>query len=179
MIVPRKLSLDPIRTVVADPPWLPRLHRNTAGRREGKYRGGPQRHYATLEVDEIAGLQPETANKAHLWIWVLSQHIDWGYTVARAWGFEPQQMITWTKPLGLGQFQCSTEHALVCRKGGPAANSFGKTGGTHFAWRAPRRHSAKPAAFFDLVERVSPAPYLEMFARETRLGWLSWGDEVP
>lgn len=43
-----------------------------------------------------------------------------------------------------------------------------------FAWpRGP--HSAKPAAFADLVERVSPAPYVEIFARQPRLGWDHWG----
>lgn len=87
-------------------------------------------------------------------------------------------MITWNKPgLGTGQFQCNTESVLVCRKGGPVGNAFGKSGGTGFNW--PRgRHSAKPAAFFELVERVSPGPYLEMFARERRPGWFAFGNEV-
>lgn len=167
------------RCIVADPPWEPSLHRNTVGRKEGKYRAGPQRYYRVMKVHEICAIQPPSTDRAHLWLWVLSQHIDWGYAVARAWGFEPQQTITWKKPgLGTGQFQCNTEHALVCRKGGPNGNAFGKSGGTGFTW--PRgRHSEKPAAFFDLVERVSPGPYLEMFARTTRLGWDSWGDEVP
>lgn len=43
-------------------------------------------------------------------------------------------------------------------------------------WEWPRgRHSEKPAAFLDIVERVSPGPYLELFARAPRLGWDSWG----
>lgn len=36
-------------------------------------------------------------------------------------------------------------------------------------------HSVKPAAFMDLVEQVSPGPYVELFARQSRLGWDSWG----
>lgn len=45
---------------------------------------------------------------------------------------------------------------------------------TWFSW--PRgRHSVKPAAFFDVVETVSPGPYVELFARAPRLGWDSWG----
>jgi len=167
------------RTIVADPPWTPALHRNTVGRREGPYRAGPQRYYRTMEVAEIAALRPPSARKAHLWLWVLNPHVDWGYEVARAWGFEPQQMLTWRKPgLGTGRFQCNTESVLVCRKGGPVDNAFGPTGGTGFDW--PRgRHSEKPAAFLDLVERVSPAARLEMFARSTRPGWAVWGDEAP
>jgi N6-adenosine-specific RNA methylase IME4 len=47
---------------------------------------------------------------------------------------------------------------------------------TWFQW--PRgAHSAKPEAFLDLVEQVSPGPYLEMFARRARFGWDYWGDE--
>lgn len=39
-------------------------------------------------------------------------------------------------------------------------------------------HSAKPEAFMDMVEQVSPGPYLEMFSRRARLGWQTWGDEA-
>lgn len=39
-------------------------------------------------------------------------------------------------------------------------------------------HSQKPEAFMDLVEQVSPGPYLEMFARRQRLGWDTWGNEA-
>ena len=166
------------RTVVADPPWLPALHRNTKGRREGPYRAGPQRYYPTLSVEQIEAIVPPTPRRAHLWLWALNQHVDWAYRVARAWGFEPQQMVTWNKPgFGTGTFQCNTESVLVCRKGGPVDNAFRASGGTGFDW--PRgRHSEKPADFFALVERVSPGPYLEMFARSLRPGWAAFGDEI-
>lgn len=36
-------------------------------------------------------------------------------------------------------------------------------------------HSEKPALFGDLIERMSPGPYLELFARAPRLGWDAWG----
>jgi N6-adenosine-specific RNA methylase IME4 len=39
-------------------------------------------------------------------------------------------------------------------------------------------HSRKPDVFLDLVERVSPGPYLELFARRRRFGWGAWGDEI-
>jgi len=38
-----------------------------------------------------------------------------------------------------------------------------------------RVHSAKPKAALDLVEHHSPCPYVELFARQPRLGWDSWG----
>jgi N6-adenosine-specific RNA methylase IME4 len=39
-------------------------------------------------------------------------------------------------------------------------------------------HSAKPSEFFEMVEAVSPAPRLELFARPRREGWDAWGNEV-
>jgi N6-adenosine-specific RNA methylase IME4 len=167
------------RTIVADPPWRPRLHANTRSRfGETRFRGGPQKYYPTMTVEQIARLTPPSCRQSHLYLWVLSQHVDWGYEVARAWGFRVQQMLTWAKPgLGTGQFQCNSEHILVCRRGSPNGNPFGKTRGTWFTW--PRgRHSQKPEAFYDLVGRMSPGPYLEMFARSRRLGWDAWGNEV-
>jgi N6-adenosine-specific RNA methylase IME4 len=44
--------------------------------------------------------------------------------------------------------------------------------------RRSNMHSAKPEAFYDLVESVSPGPYLELFARRQRLGWDTWGNEA-
>lgn len=164
------------RCIVADPPWTPSLGAAWSTRFSDKAR--PQKHYQTLSVREIAAMAPQSAPQSHLWIWVLNQHVDFGYEVARAWGFEPCQMITWCKPgLGTGRFQSNSESCLVCRKGGRHGNPFGATGGTWFQW--PRgRHSEKPQEFFDLVEMVSPGPRLEMFARVERPGWDSFGNEV-
>jgi N6-adenosine-specific RNA methylase IME4 len=165
------------RTLVADPPWAPALGSTWETRFTDKAR--PQKHYPTMSVTEIAALRPPATEQAHLWLWVLTQHIEWGHEVARAWGFpEFVTMLTWAKPgLGVGQFQCNTEHVLLCRRGGRHGNAFGRTGGTWFNW--PRgRHSEKPEAFYDLVQQVSPGQYLELFARNRRLGWDAWGNEV-
>jgi N6-adenosine-specific RNA methylase IME4 len=38
-------------------------------------------------------------------------------------------------------------------------------------------HSRKPEGFLDRIEQVSPGPYVELFARRSRFGWDTWGDE--
>lgn len=170
------------RTIVADPPWMPELG-GTWGARIDKGRG--QRFYDTMPLDAIKALSVPSAGQAHLYLWGLSQHADWGFETARAWGFEPVTMLTWCKPaLGVGRFRCNTEQIIVARKGSRHGNPFGQGGrhaqateGTWFQW--PRsKHSQKPEEFYALVERLSPGPYLEMFARRRRLGWDSWGNEV-
>ena len=43
---------------------------------------------------------------------------------------------------------------------------------------APRReHSRKPDEVYDNIERLADGPYLEMFARSSRQGWDSWGNQ--
>jgi N6-adenosine-specific RNA methylase IME4 len=164
------------KTIVADPPWTPTLGSTWKTRFTDKAR--PQKFYETLTLEEIAAMSPPSEAQSHLWLWVLNQHVDWGYEVARAWGFEVWQMITWKKPgLGTGRFQCNSESVLVCRKGSRHGNPFGPTGGTCFEW-SRGKHSEKPPEFYSLVERVSPGPYLEMFARKERPGWDVFGNEV-
>ena len=168
------------KTIVADPPWQPIMAIiNSPTSKIGAPKASPQRHYHTMSVEEIEKLIPPSEDKSHLWLWVLSQHIDWGYRVARAWGFEPIQTITWCKNgLGVGRFQCNTEHILVCRKGDRKDNPFGRTEGTYFKWDRGK-HSEKPNEFYNLVEKVSLPPYLDMFARKSRLNWDVWGNEAP
>jgi len=178
------MTLDAVawRCVVADPPWTP-LMSVTNG---GAPKASPQRHYGTLSVQEIVALRPRFAKQAHLYLWCLSQHVDWGYDVARAWGAEPLILWTWRKPgLGAGRFRCNSEHILVCRVGDRIGNPFGgggrhrqATNGTVFDW--PRgRHSEKPQEFYALAEALSPAPRLEMYARTSRPNWSAWGNQAP
>ena len=129
------------KCIVADPPWQPSLHKDNPRRRTIDL-AGPQRFYPTMPVSDIASLPISdlAEEQSHLWLWVINQHIDWGYMVARAWGFEPQQMVTWCKKrVGVGGFQCNTEHILVCRRGGHqtmlsgtllAHGTFGRQDGT-------------------------------------------------
>lgn len=176
--------ITPFRTIVADPPWQPSLG-GSWGARVDKGRG--QRFYRTMSLDAIKALPIAdlAATQAHLYVWCVAQHIDWGYEVARAWGFEPVVTLTWVKPgLGVGRFRCNTEHVVLARRGSRHGNPFGMGGrhaqalaGTWSSW--PRgRHSQKPEEFYALVERLSPGPRVELFARSQRSGWAVWGDEV-
>ena len=175
------LNAEAYKTIVADPPWQPIM----AAVNGYAPKGSPQHHYETMPLADIIALRPNLAAQAHLYIWCLTQHVDWGYEVCRAWGGQPITLLTWRKPgLGVGRFRCNTEHVLVGRVGDRIGNPFGQggrhtqaTAGTFFEW--PRgRHSEKPDEFFALVEQLSPAPRLEMYARAPRDGWNVWGNQV-
>jgi len=170
------------RTIYADPPWRATLGGSWSAKKD---KGRPQRFYETQSLEWIRSLQIPSAKQAHLYLWCLAQHIDWGFDVAGAWGFEPITVITWHKPgLGVGRFRCNTEHMIVGRKGSRHGNPFGQGGrhsqatdGTCFRW--PRgRHSEKPDESYQMAEGISQPPRLELFARTKRLGWDAWGNEV-
>ena len=163
----------PYSTIVADPPWSsqdrPRIN-------YGK--GRPERHYPIMSVDTIAALDVSSlaADDAHLWLWGVNCLLDAAFTVARAWGFKPLGVLTWCKPgPGIGYYmRTNTEHAVFATRGKPIVppNALPSS---WWSWRR-ESHSVKPAAFADLVETISPGPYIELFARQPRLGWNAWGN---
>lgn len=181
-------------TIVADPPWpikpLPapaRVSEGYAGK--GKRREKLQSPilrkleigYQTMGLDAIAELPVRgfAARDAHLYLWTINRFIPEAYEIAQCWGFKPSTMLVWTKkPKGIivGGFTCTTEYVLFCRRGSLPVQERQDT--TWFQWPRSNTHSRKPDAFLDLVERVSPGPYLELFARRQRLGWDTWGDEA-
>lgn len=170
------------RTIVADPPWHYEGGLTFAWRK-----GAPSGHgkpflgYPTMSVSKIAALpvREMADDNAHLYLWTTQKYLWDSRGIAEAWGFTVSKVLTWCKPptgfsLG-GTYGSASEFALFCRRGTLPALS--KVPRDWFEW--PRRggHSAKPEAFLDMVERVSPGPRLEMFARRDRLGWDTWGNE--
>jgi N6-adenosine-specific RNA methylase IME4 len=182
------------RTIVADPPWP---FTGTGARTESHSKWGAsagtesKTPYAVLTVDEIAALPVSdlAERDAHLYLWTFGAFIPRAYDVARAWGFVPSALLTWCKePMGLGfggAFVPSAEHVLFCRRGVLPHKTRWRS--TWFQFKRPGynqpgygpgpAHSAKPDGFLDIVEQVSPGPYVELFARRHRLGWDVWGNE--
>jgi N6-adenosine-specific RNA methylase IME4 len=116
----------------------------------------------------------------HLYLWVTNNFLKDGLAVMDALDFRFITMRTWAKDrIGLGQYwRGQTEHVLfgVMGKLPAAVRTESTLIGKGLVKRG--RHSAKPQVFFDEVERVSPGPRLELFARQPREGWTVWGNEV-
>ena len=78
--------------------------------------------------------------------------------------------------LGVGDEFDALVAEINAAKGERRAPTVKQATSRWFQW--PRgTHSSKPEAFIDMVEQVSPGPYLEMFARRARFGWDYYGDE--
>ena len=156
-------------TILVDPPW--------------PLQGG-EKHYRTMSLARITALPVGAlaARDAHLWLWTTNALLRTAYEVAAAWGFTVRSPLTWVKfRLGLGgryQLRNATEQLLFCTRGRAPLGSRSQP--TWF--NAPvQEHSRKPAEQFAIIERVSPGPYLELFARrrpESNQPWAVWGDQV-
>ncbi len=158
------------RAVIIDPPWS--IEQKGAAR-------GAVRHYNLMPLAQIKALPVADlmADNAHIWLWVTNAAIEHGYAMLRAWGFIPRSIFCWIKPrMGLGTYiRNASEHVLFGTRG-KAPILFHAQPNWLFA--PVQDHSHKPEEFHKIVERCSPGPYLELFARRKTPGWDVWGNEI-
>jgi N6-adenosine-specific RNA methylase IME4 len=150
--------------------------------------------YQTLTVEEISALpvQDHADKDCRLFLWTTQRYLGDAFGVLTSWGFVYRQTFVWHKTTSFSPFGGSlapnnVEFVLVARRGSPPVLNRAKScvvAAPGFAGRRTgnglglNKHSQKPEAFLDLVEQVSPGPYLELFARRQRLGWDTWGNEA-
>jgi len=168
------------KTILADPPW------NEKG--AGKIKRGADKHYNLMKTDEIIQLLKDLEifnpdpDGCHFYLWTTNNYLPDGLKLIEELGFRYITNLCWYKKekFGLGQyFRGKHELCLfsVFKKESPLDTM---TNNTPTAFRASRgKHSEKPAKMYEIIEKNSPPPRLELFAREKRDGWDAWGREVP
>jgi N6-adenosine-specific RNA methylase IME4 len=174
-----KVSLDARKlgkfsVILADPPWDDEF---------GASNRSIENHYPTMKFADILALPVgEIAHAAAmLFLWATPSMLEMALATAKAWGFEYRTQMVWVKPsIGLGKYvRQRHEILLICRRGdhpAPLAESLPES-----VIEAPRaEHSAKPAIFHDIIERMYPeAERVELFSRgKRRKGWKIWGAEA-
>jgi N6-adenosine-specific RNA methylase IME4 len=106
--------------------------------------------------------------------------------IMQAWGFTYKTNIVWHKirkdggPDGRGvgfYFRNVTEMVLFGIRGKDARTLAPGRRQVNIIKTRKREHSRKPDELYDIIESCSPGPYLELFARGTRKGWKTWGNE--
>lgn len=166
------MTTNQFNTILADPPWDI----------EQKGARGASMHYDLMTLERIKAMPVAdlAAENAHLWLWVTNATLRDGYDVAEAWGFKVRSPLTWVKfRLGLGNYlRNSTEHVLFATRGKAPVQFRSQP-----TWiNAPvMEHSHKPEEQYAVIERISPGPYLELFARRRPLStsdWSVWGNQV-
>lgn len=164
------------KAILADPPWP----FDTYTRKAIVPARGAQ-PYATMGLHEIVGLPvPSLAAKdCALFLWQSDSLPGAAALLAQAWGFRlvTDNVFVWIKPsIGMGYWSRKrSETVALMVRGRPRRLSKG----VDQVIEAPRReHSRKPDEIYERIEALVDGPYLELFARSTRSGWDSWGDET-
>lgn len=175
------------RTVTLDPPWLERG--------SGKVKRGADRHYPLMKTKDMPTLITAAPvwsfhEHAHCYMWVTNNFLPDGLWLMDQLGFVFKTTLCWKKPrIGIGQYFRGQHELVLFGTRGKGMDSSVYTGRRDVSsmidanhgfipGTRSRKHSAKPLEFYDKVEARSHGPYLEMFAREPRKGWTSWGNEV-
>ena len=170
-------------TILLDPPWQ---FRNRTGKVAPEHRR--LHRYRTMTTDEIAALPvaEHARETSHLYLWCPNALLPTGLQIMQAWGFEYKTNIVWYKvrkdggPDGRGvgfYFRNVTELILFGVKGRMRTLQAGRRQ-VNVIVKRKREHSRKPNELYDVIERCSPGPWLELFARERMPGWTQWGDQV-
>jgi N6-adenosine-specific RNA methylase IME4 len=165
------VSLDGVFNVVAiDPPWdYDRKYDPAYGRVAAPY---PQ-----MTQDELLALDLPFADDCALFLWTTHQFIWDAHVLLEHWGFTHKAVLVWDKEhMGMGfwlRMQC--EFCLVGIRGEPIWDNT--------RWRdiirEPRReHSRKPETFYEMVEDITAGRRADIFSREPRLGWASFGNDT-
>jgi N6-adenosine-specific RNA methylase IME4 len=171
------------QTILADPPWR---FQNRTGKMAPEHKR--LLRYPTLEFEEIYELPVAqfAAATSHLYLWVPNALLAEGLETMRRWGFTYKTNIVWYKirkdggPDGRGvgfYFRNVTELVLFGIRGSMRTLPPGRRQ-VNVLETQKREHSRKPDELFDIIESCSPGPYLELFARYPRPGWIQWGNEV-
>lgn len=166
--------------IMADPPW-----RFETWSEAGKAKKSPERHYGTMSIDEIAALPVGhlAGIDCTLWLWATHPMVDQQIEVIRRWGFRFVTSGAWVKRTATGKLAFGTgyrlrsasEPFLLATNGNPetAKNIRSVVEGP------VREHSRKPDEAYAEAERMMPhARRADLFSRQSRPGWDSWGLEA-
>lgn len=178
--IAQTLPPDIYNVIYADPAWE---YNNTG------LNGAAEDHYETMPIEDIYKLPSEiglcVADNAVLFLWVTNPFLTEGMECVRRWGFEYKTHLAWVKTEldkpGVGWYVRGRHELLfVATRGSftPLDEHISPPIGSVIT--APiQEHSRKPDEAYEIIERLYPGcNRIELFARRSREGWASWGDEI-
>lgn len=184
--IPLSSVVGKYRSIVIDPPW----NQGKTGKRKARPNQTTTLDYPTMSRTELEQLPIKglADDNAFLWLWATNSKdrktgepiLKTAFELMEEWGFKFYTMVTWDKrtgPCPFGPYQIITEHILFGYRGTCRFESrtLGKLQTLFTA--SPTVHSAKPASFYDQIERYFPSPRIDIFARQERPGFDGWGNQ--
>lgn len=165
--------------ILADPPWRFRTWNATNSAKSAAS------HYSLMTMDVLKAMPvADLASKnCALIMWATQAQLPDAVELMTAWGFKYKTAGSWAKQSTTGRkwafgtgyiMRCAAEFYLIGTRGKPKA----RVRNVRNLIVAPvREHSRKPDQMHADLERLFDGPRLEMFARESRPGWTTWGNQ--
>lgn len=170
--------------IYADPPWK----QKRGGRKSVRPNSsGCELDYPVISLDEIKQhLQTATNNTAEnsiLFLWTIDKYLFEAQNIAEQLGYKLHARMIWNKVTGIPAaftVRFGHEYLLYMYKGKLLPVATEERGKIHTVFtERVKRHSQKPEIAYQIIERLYPnAVRLEMYARNERNGWDSWGNEL-
>ena len=155
------------RVIYADPPW----QFDNSG-----FDQSAAAHYPTMDTESICNMNIPKASDSVLFLWATNSMIEDALKVVKAWGYNYKTNFVWVKTKGptIGFYVQSRHELLLIGTRGegmlPEVKPISVLSGE------VTKHSRKPE-MYDMIESMYDGPYVELFARNKRDGWESWGNE--
>jgi N6-adenosine-specific RNA methylase IME4/DNA-binding XRE family transcriptional regulator len=157
--------------IAIDPPWNYGTQFSASGRRVAN-------PYPEMTQEQLKAIEIPASDNCVMFLWTTHKFIWDAKELLDTWGFEYRSMLVWDKQkIGMGdllRMQC--EFCLIGIKGKPV---FRDNHSIRDIIAEPRReHSRKPDGFYQLVNDLCVGRKLDYFSRETREGWVSYGNDT-
>lgn len=170
--------------IYCDAPWK----QSKGGRKSVRPNSsGTELDYPVCSLEEIKEhlktADERTTDNAILFMWTIDKYLFEAQEMAESLGYKLHARMIWDKVTGIPAaftVRYSHEYLLYMYKGKliPIAKEERGKISTVFTEKV-KRHSQKPETAYQIIERLYPnLNKLEMYARNTRPGWDSWGNEV-
>lgn len=162
------------RVIYADPPW-------SYGNSNIEAFKEQRDHYPVMELQEICDLPVKdmAQDDAVLFLWTTSPMLEECFEVIKAWGFKYKASFVWDKVKHVMGHYNSVRHEflLVCVRG--SCQPDVRTLFDSVVSIERTEHSRKPHEFYNIIETIYPhGSRIELFSRQPREGWASWGYEA-
>ena len=170
--------------IYADPPWK----QSKGGKKSVRENSsGKPLDYPTCSLDEIKEhlrlATESTTENSILFLWTIDKYLFEAQQIAESLGYKLHARTIWDKVTGIPAaftVRYGHEYLLYMYKGKLTPVAKDERGKIHTVFRERvTNHSKKPDIAYEIIERLYPdLKKLEMYARETRDGWDSFGNEV-
>lgn len=170
--------------IYADPPWK----QSKGGKKNARPKtSGVALDYPVISLEEIKKHLQEatklTTDNSILFLWTIDKYLFEAQEIAESLGYKLHARMIWNKVTGIPAaftIRYGHEYLLYMYKGKLTPVAKEERGKIHSVFTEQvKRHSQKPVVAYEIIERLYPnAKKLEMYARNRRVGWDCWGNEV-